>query len=142
MNLFNQESFCENTPKLDNNEIIFIAHKLNSIFAYSPTRHYNSSTGYYWRGGNALRSGVYYTTNHPQVVVGNNLQWQRVLWWFYFYANWATHHTHTPIKASIYEASQHTLVVSRFFASFIIIAYYARVLILLCCYSVLWGSFF
>lgn len=36
VNLFNQQSFCGNTLKLDNNEMIFIAHKLNSIFAPPP----------------------------------------------------------------------------------------------------------
>lgn len=55
MNLFNQQSFCENTPKLDNNEIIFIAHKLNSIFAYRiSTYYYYPRCPSYYRGGFSL----------------------------------------------------------------------------------------
>lgn len=88
MNLFNQQSFCENTPKLDNNEIIFIAHKLNPIFAYPPSTPYYTSAFVPCN----LWGGI---STSPGVGGGGkiNLGKERVLfeWWFYFYANCAAH---------------------------------------------------
>lgn len=86
MNLFNQQSSCENTPKLDNNEIIFIAHKLNPIFAYPPsTPYYQAFVPFNRWGGN--------TTSPGGGGGNNNLAKERVLfeWWFYFYANCVAH---------------------------------------------------